>query len=40
LANLIDNAISFSPDNGNIYINLKSDKDQVRMTIKDEGPGF
>ena len=40
MANLIDNAISFSPDNGNIYINLKSDKDQVRMTIKDEGPGF
>ena len=40
LANLIDNAISFSPQDGHIYINLKSTKDTVRLTIKDQGPGF
>ena len=40
LANLIDNAISFSPQDGHIYINLKSKKDTVRLTIKDQGPGF
>tara|TARA_B100000945_G_scaffold148488_1_gene118968 strand:- start:461 stop:2008 length:1548 start_codon:yes stop_codon:yes gene_type:complete len=39
-ANLIDNAISFSPLNGYIYINLKNNKDILRITIKDEGPGF
>ena len=40
LANLIDNAISFSPHEGNIYIGIKSSKDSVFLTIKDEGPGF
>ena len=40
LANLIDNAISFSPPNGFIEIIIKSTKDFVRFTIKDEGPGF
>ena len=40
LANLIDNAISFSPPNGSIEIIIKSNKDFVRLTIKDEGPGF
>ena len=40
LANLIDNAISFSPQDGYIYINLKSTKDTVCLTIKDQGPGF
>jgi len=40
LANLIDNAISFSPQNGYIHIGLKSTKDLVRLSIKDQGPGF
>ena len=40
LANLIDNAISFSPQDGHIYISLESSKDLVRLTIKDQGPGF
>ena len=40
MANLIDNAISFSPKGGQISINLKSTKDTVSLTIKDQGPGF
>jgi len=40
LANLIDNAISFSPQESYIYIGIKSSKDSVFLTIKDEGPGF
>ncbi len=40
LANLIDNAISFSPQDGFININLNSTKDTVRLIIKDQGPGF
>ena len=31
---------SFSPPNGFIEIIIKSTKDFVRFTIKDEGPGF
>ena len=40
MANLIDNAISFSPQESCIYIGIKSSKDSVFLTIKDEGPGF
>ena len=37
---MIDNAISFSPLNGNIIISIKSIKDFVSLQLKDEGPGF
>ena len=40
LANLIDNAISFSPKNSSIYIGIKGNNDTVQIIIKDEGPGF
>ena len=40
LANLIDNAVSFSPENSSIHIGIKSSKDLVRLSIKDQGPGF
>mgnify|MGYP001402016578 CR=1 FL=1 len=40
LANLIDNAVSFSPQDGHIYISIKSTKDNVSLTIRDQGPGF
>ncbi|MGJ3649830.1 stimulus-sensing domain-containing protein [Sphingomonas sp. GlSt437] len=37
--NLIDNAISFSPDNGLITIALGADQGQLVTRIEDEGPG-
>ncbi len=40
LANLLDNAVSFSPKNSNIIIDIKSDKEVVSVKIKDIGPGF
>ena len=40
LANLLDNAVSFSPNNGEILIIIKGNKDTVSFTIKDQGPGF
>ncbi len=40
LANLIDNAISFSPPNATISINIKTAKETVSLVIKDQGPGF
>ncbi len=40
LANLLDNALSFSPKMGQILILIKGHKNQVSFKIKDQGPGF
>ncbi|WP_326524559.1 sensor histidine kinase [Sphingomonas sp.] len=37
--NLIDNAISFSPDGGNIAIALRRAGDELEANVIDEGPG-
>ena len=37
--NLIENAISFSPDNGLITIAIRVDDGQVTVAVEDEGPG-
>ena len=39
-ANCFANAVSFSPDNGDILVNITSNKDMILIKIKDEGPGF
>jgi len=38
--NLIDNAVSFSPEGGRITIALKADAVSAEVTIADEGPGI
>ncbi len=38
--NLIDNAISFSPPNGTITVNLRRDGGMVQFDVADEGPGI
>ncbi len=40
--NIVDNAISFSPENGKIYIHLRRIKKtrDVEIAIEDEGPGI
>ena len=40
LANLFDNAVSFSPKNSEILINIQNDKDNIIVKVKDSGPGF
>ena len=40
IANLLDNAISFSSDGKKIEIDLTETTNNFVMTIKDEGPGF
>jgi len=40
LANLLDNAVSFSPKDSNIVIDIESSKDFISVKIKDIGPGF
>ena len=40
LENLIDNALSHSPDGGAIRILIASDGHSVRVTVSDSGPGI
>ncbi len=40
IANLLDNAISFSDDQKKIEIDLTETSNNLVMTIKDQGPGF
>lgn len=38
--NLLDNAVSFSPPDGEITIELRAHDDVVEATIRDQGPGI
>jgi signal transduction histidine kinase len=40
LLNLISNAITYTPDGGDVYLALKKDESSVIITIKDTGPGI
>lgn len=39
-ANLIDNAIKFTPEGGKITVGYKTDGDETEITIADTGPGI
>ncbi|WP_375450267.1 stimulus-sensing domain-containing protein [uncultured Devosia sp.] len=39
-SNLIDNAVSFSPDGGTVRVALSTDADEIAVTVTDEGPGI
>ncbi|UTW58591.1 stimulus-sensing domain-containing protein [Kordiimonas sp. SCSIO 12603] len=38
--NLIDNALSFSPESGTVFISLSTKDRFVTLTVEDEGPGL
>ena len=40
IANLLDNAVSFSPSNSKIEVICNIKKKDVQLIIKDQGPGF
>ena len=40
LVNLLDNAIKYGHDNGNIWINIEDGKSKVQVTVTDDGPGI
>ena len=40
VANLLDNAVSFSPTNSNVTIMCNNKKKDAQLIIQDEGPGF
>lgn len=39
-ANLIDNAVSFSPEGGTVRVELTTDSDTITATVTDEGRGI
>ena len=40
VANLLDNAISFSPPNSKVLVTCNIKKQDAQLIIEDEGPGF
>ena len=40
ITNLISNAIKYSPKGGNIVVNCKRVKDEVEISVQDEGIGI
>jgi PAS domain S-box-containing protein len=40
LGNILDNAIKYSPDGGDVHVELRPDDDTVRFVVQDEGMGF
>jgi two-component system sensor histidine kinase ChvG len=40
VANLLDNAVSFSPENSEIEIKIYLERNNFKISIKDQGPGF
>jgi len=40
VTNLLENATSFSPENGEILLRLSREGESVRLSIEDEGPGL
>ncbi len=39
-SNLIDNAVSFSPEGGTVHVGVKTTEDAIIVTVTDEGPGI
>ncbi|MEZ4650665.1 MAG: ATP-binding protein [Candidatus Eisenbacteria bacterium] len=37
---LLENAIQFTPEGGQIHVEVKSDRDRVTVSVRDSGPGL
>jgi len=40
LTNLLTNAIKYSPENSTVELNIERERDRVRFSVRDEGPGI
>jgi two-component system, OmpR family, sensor histidine kinase KdpD len=40
LANLIENAVKFSPDGGRVHVNISATSDEAIVRVVDQGPGL
>ncbi len=38
--NLLDNALSFSPSPGNVWLKVHRDQEHIHISVEDEGPGI
>jgi two-component system sensor histidine kinase ChvG len=38
--NLIDNAVSFSPEGGTVHVGVATTAETITVTVTDEGPGI
>jgi two-component system sensor histidine kinase ChvG len=39
-SNLIDNAVSFSPEGGTVHVAIRTSEESIVVTVTDEGPGI
>ena len=40
IRNLLGNAVSFSPENGHVWLRARETANEVELTVEDEGPGI
>jgi two-component system sensor histidine kinase ChvG len=40
IENLLDNAVSFSPENGTIIVSIRTEEGRAVASVCDEGPGI
>src|SRR5258708_40063293 len=40
VANLVDNAVKFSPEHGSVRLAAAQDGRRIRITVSDQGPGI
>ncbi len=40
LINLLENGVKYGRENGNIFLGLETEKDQVTISVRDDGPGI
>ena len=40
LANLIDNALKYTPEGGNVHVTACADGDEICISVRDNGPGI
>ena len=38
--NLVSNALSFTPEDGKVYLKLWEEDERLHISVRDEGPGF
>jgi two-component system, OmpR family, phosphate regulon sensor histidine kinase PhoR len=40
MVNLIENGVKYGHDNGCVYVGFEADKEQVTISVRDDGPGI
>jgi signal transduction histidine kinase len=40
IVNLVNNAVKYAPDSKDIFITIEKEQDQVKIAVRDDGPGI